>query len=185
MLVSSKIVCHSFIPTSLLQVVEASNGSDKTSGLVIKYPGAPDMYDYERQAYGAGPPVGVGALLQISQQLGKAADGFIATTSTCVEPIGVPHVREFYGKRGKELFTIGMQAHEFCWANATPVPLSNERVKSFLDRAVGKYGKKSVLYISFGFARALLIPRIPYLHVIFRPDRSTSRLPRRSSSKRL
>ncbi|KAJ7859105.1 hypothetical protein B0H13DRAFT_1129628 [Mycena leptocephala] len=131
-------------------VVEASNGSDKTSGLVIKYPGAPDMYDYERQAYGAGPPVGVGALLQISQQLGKAADGFIATTSTCVEPVGVPHVREFYGKRGKELFTIGMQAHEFCWANATPVPLSNERVKSFLDRAVGKYGKKSVLYISFG-----------------------------------
>ncbi|KAJ7915910.1 hypothetical protein B0H13DRAFT_1999169 [Mycena leptocephala] len=108
-------------------VVEASNGSDKTSGLVIKYPGAPDMYDYERQAYGAGPPVGVGALLQISQQLGKAADGFIATTSTCVEPFGVPHLREFYGKRGKELFTIGMQAHEF-W----------------------KYGKKSVLYISFG-----------------------------------
>ncbi|KAJ7915915.1 hypothetical protein B0H13DRAFT_2270159 [Mycena leptocephala] len=131
-------------------VFEASNGTDKISGLVIKYPGGPDMYDYERHAYGAGPPTGLGALLSSAQKLGKAADGYIATTSTCVEPVGVPYLREFYGTHGKELFTIGMQAHELCWANATPAVLSNERVKSFLDRTVGEYGKKSVLYISFG-----------------------------------
>ncbi|KAJ7819978.1 hypothetical protein B0H13DRAFT_2452442 [Mycena leptocephala] len=131
-------------------VVEASNGMDKTSGLVIKYPGGPDMYDYERHAYGAGPPIGMGMLLSTAQKLGKAVDGYIATTSTCIEPVGVPYLREFYGKHGKELFTIGMQAHELCWANTTPAVLSNERVKSFLDRAVSEYGKKSVLYISFG-----------------------------------
>ncbi|KAJ7915931.1 hypothetical protein B0H13DRAFT_2452325 [Mycena leptocephala] len=131
-------------------VFEASNGTDKISGLIIKYPGGPDMYDYERHAYGAGPPTGFGALLSSAQKLGKAADGYIATTSTCIEPVGVPYLREFYGKHGKELFTIGMQAHELCWANATPAVLSNERVKYFLDRAVSEYGKKSVLYISFG-----------------------------------
>ncbi|KAJ7915914.1 hypothetical protein B0H13DRAFT_2452303 [Mycena leptocephala] len=131
-------------------VFEASNGTDKTSGIVIKYPGGPDMYDYERLA---------------AQKLGKAADGYIATTSTCVEPVGVPYLREFYGTHGKELFTIGMQAHELCWANATPAVLSNERVKSFLDRAVSEYGKKSVLYISFGCARVFfgITAQIPYM----------------------
>jgi hypothetical protein len=78
-------------------------------------------------------------------------------------PSGVPYRRGFYGKHGKELFTIGMQAHELCWANATPAVLSNERVKSFLDRAVSEYGKKSVLYISFGCARVFFGTQIPYM----------------------
>jgi hypothetical protein len=143
------------------------------------------MYDYERLAYGAGPPIGLGALLASAQKLGKAADGYIAPTSTCIEPVGVPYLREFYGKHGKELFTIGMQAHELCWANATPAALSNDRVKSFLDRAVSEYGKKSVLYISFGCAQCILHRSSDSLHVVLSSDRSSSRLPRRSSSRHL
>ncbi|KAF7343212.1 hypothetical protein MVEN_01752500 [Mycena venus] len=122
------------------EVVEASNGTDKLSGMVIKYPGGPDMYDHERHAYAAGPP-----------KLGKAADGFIAVTSSCLEPVGIPYCRDLLKKRGQELFTIGMQAHELCWTNSSsPVALSDERAGSFLDNAVSQYGKKSVLYISFG-----------------------------------
>ncbi|KAF7343213.1 hypothetical protein MVEN_01752600 [Mycena venus] len=133
------------------EVVEASNGTDKLSGMVIKYPGGPDMYDHERHAYAAGPLVGVGALLMTAQKLGKAADGFIAVTSSCLEPVGIPYCRDLLKKRGQELFTIGMQAHELCWTNSSsPVAPSNERVRSFLDNAVSQYGKKSVLYISFG-----------------------------------
>jgi hypothetical protein len=66
--------------------------------------------------------------------------------------VGVPYCRELYTKRGQELFAVGMQAHELCWTDsdsATVVP-SDERVRSFLDRAVREYGLKSVLYISFG-----------------------------------
>ncbi|KAJ6587991.1 hypothetical protein B0H19DRAFT_196855 [Mycena capillaripes] len=131
-------------------VVEASNGTDKLSGHINNCPGAPDMYDHERHACAAGPPVGMGMLLTTAQKLAKAADGYIATTSSCLEPVGVPYCREFYKTRGKELFTIGMQAHELCWSDATPVSPSDERVRSFLDRAVSQHGKKSVLYISFG-----------------------------------
>ncbi|KAF8184364.1 hypothetical protein K438DRAFT_2020389 [Mycena galopus ATCC 62051] len=86
------------------------------------------------------------------QKLARAVDAFIITTSHCLEPVGVPYCRELYTKRGQELFAVGMQAHELCWTDsdsATVVP-SDERVRSFLDRAVREYGLKSVLYISFG-----------------------------------
>ncbi|KAF7333107.1 hypothetical protein MVEN_02376100 [Mycena venus] len=132
------------------EVVEASNGTDKLSGIVIQYPGGPDMYDHERHAYAAGP-LGIGALLVTAQKLGKVADGFIAVTSSCLEPVGIPYCRDLLKKRNQELFTIGMQAHELCWTNSsTPVAPSDERVRSFLDSAVSQYGKKSILYISFG-----------------------------------
>ncbi|KAJ6549741.1 hypothetical protein B0H19DRAFT_952285, partial [Mycena capillaripes] len=120
------------------------------SGHINNYSGAPDMYDYERFAYAAGPPTDMGLMLPTAQKLANAVDGFIVVASTCIEPIGVPYCREFYKKRGQELFTIGMQAHELSWSTAAGVAPSDERVRSFLDRAVSQYGKKSVLYISFG-----------------------------------
>ncbi|KAJ7612399.1 hypothetical protein DFH06DRAFT_1015413, partial [Mycena polygramma] len=134
----------------LQQVFEASNGTDKLSGTVVKYPDGPDMYDYERHAYAAGPPVGLGMVMSIAQKLGKAADGYIASASSCLEPVGVPYCREFLKKEGKELFAIGIQSHELSWSSGAAVAISNERVQAFLDRAVSQYGVKSVLYISFG-----------------------------------
>ncbi|KAJ7035952.1 glucosyltransferase [Mycena alexandri] len=108
------------------QVAEAWNGSDKLSGVVIKSPGAPGMYDYERVAR-AVPP---------------------ASGHRCIESVALPYCRQFYKERGQELFAVGLQAHPLCWSG--PAVISNERVKSFLDGAVRHYGAKSVLYISFG-----------------------------------
>ncbi|KAJ6596327.1 hypothetical protein DFH09DRAFT_129897 [Mycena vulgaris] len=132
------------------QVGLAWNGTDKLSGLVIKCPGVPDMYDHERVAHAAGTMPGMGGLLVAAQKLAKVADGYIVPTALCFEPIAVPYCRNFYQKRGQELFTIGMQAHELCWADVDPLPPNNEVVRSFLDNALSQYGPKSVLYISFG-----------------------------------
>ncbi|KAJ7146992.1 hypothetical protein C8R44DRAFT_973525 [Mycena epipterygia] len=132
------------------QVADAWNGTDKLSGLVIKCPGIPDVYDYERKAHGAGSSKGVAKMLVGAQKFAKLADGFIVPSSTCFEPAGVQYYRDFYHKRGQELFTVGLQAHEVCWTDAAPVPPTNEVVRSFLDNALSQYGPNSVLYISFG-----------------------------------
>ncbi|KAJ7920499.1 hypothetical protein B0H13DRAFT_2422482, partial [Mycena leptocephala] len=134
----------------LQQVVMASNGTDKLSGAVVKFPGGLEMYDHECHPYAAGPALLMGAAVADAQKLAKSVDGFIATTSSCIEPTGVPYCRELYAKRGQELFTIGMQAHPCCWDNDVRVTPSDERVRSFLDSTVSQHGKKSVLYISFG-----------------------------------
>ncbi|KAJ7485811.1 hypothetical protein FB451DRAFT_1026913 [Mycena latifolia] len=135
----------------LQQVVVACNGRDHLSGLVLKHPGIPDMYDHERVGHGAGPwtPEVVQKLVY-AQKLAKVVDGYIVPTSTCLEPVAVPECREFYQKRGQELFTVGPQVHELCWTNASPVPPTTEIVRSFLERSERQYGAKSMLYISFG-----------------------------------
>ncbi|KAJ6555042.1 hypothetical protein DFH09DRAFT_924442 [Mycena vulgaris] len=135
----------------LEQVVLSCNGSDKLSGVVLKFPGAPDLYDYERLTCAVGPPPkGIAQLLVAAQKFAKLADGYIVPTASSFEPIGVPYCREFYQKQGQEVFTVGMQAHEFCWTDAVSVPPTNEVVRSFLDDAESKLGPKSALYISFG-----------------------------------
>ncbi|KAJ7230815.1 hypothetical protein C8J57DRAFT_1197014 [Mycena rebaudengoi] len=134
----------------LQQVVMASNGTDTLSGAVVKFPGGLEMYDHECRPYAAGPALLMGAAVADAQRLAKTVDGFIATTSSCIEPVGVPYCRELYEKRGQKLFTIGMQAHPCCWENDVRVTPSDGRVRSFLDSAVRQYGRKSVLYISFG-----------------------------------
>lgn len=128
----------------------AWNGSDKLAGIIIKSPSIPDMYDHERIAYAAPVMDGMGPMLLAAQKLGKLVDGFIAPTGVCFEPIAVPNGRELFGKRGQDIFTVGMQAHPLCWTDATPVPPTNEVVRTFLDNAGTQYGPRSVLYISFG-----------------------------------
>ncbi|KAJ7088118.1 hypothetical protein C8R44DRAFT_991172 [Mycena epipterygia] len=129
---------------------QAWNGSDRFSGLVIKCPGVPDMYDYERVSFAAGPAQGVAQVLVAAQKLAKVVDGIIVPTSLCIEPVGVPYCREFYHKLGHELFTVGLQAHEQCWTDAPPAPPTNATVAAFLATALAEHGPKSVLYISFG-----------------------------------
>jgi hypothetical protein len=132
-----------------LQVAEAGNGTDKLSGLTLKYPGGPDMYDHEAHAYASGRPLSAAMLTQ-AQTLARAVDGFIVPSSTVLEPVGVRFCRELYVKRGQEVFTIGTQVDEECWNGGGAVEPSNETAKAFLDSAVREYGPKSVLYISFG-----------------------------------
>ncbi|KAJ7653744.1 hypothetical protein B0H17DRAFT_394627 [Mycena rosella] len=134
----------------LEQVALACNGTDRLSGCVVQCPGIPDMYGYERVVYAAGALQGITQLFVAAQKLIKHVDGHIVPTATCFEPVTVPYCRELYKKRGQELFTVGMQAHELCWTDAAPIPPTNEVVRSFLDRAVAQYGARSILYISFG-----------------------------------
>ncbi|KAJ7751878.1 hypothetical protein DFH07DRAFT_825755 [Mycena maculata] len=134
----------------LTEVALSWNGTDKHSGRVIKYPGIPDMYDYERFAHAAVAPDGLGRLFASAQKLAKVADGYIVPTALCLEPVGVPHCRELYRKLGQELFTVGLQTHDLAWSDAAPIPPTNAVVRTFLDNAVSQYGPRSVLYISFG-----------------------------------
>ncbi|KAJ7206379.1 hypothetical protein GGX14DRAFT_643524 [Mycena pura] len=136
----------------LPQVSASWNGSDKLSGIVVKNPGVPDMYDYERVSYAAGPPGGLFSQLLIpAQKLAKAVDGYIVTTGVYFEPIGVPYCQEYYRKRGQEIFAVGMQTHELDFSEAVHgVAPSNELVSLFLQNALSECGPKSVLYISFG-----------------------------------
>ncbi|KAJ7751883.1 hypothetical protein DFH07DRAFT_825790 [Mycena maculata] len=134
----------------LTEVALSWNGTDKHSGLVIKFPGAPDMYDYERFAHAATAPDGLGRLFAAAQKLAKLADGYIVPTVLCLEPVGVPHCRELYRKLGQELFTVGLQTHDLAWSDAAPVPPTNAVVGTFLNNVVSQYGPRSVLYISFG-----------------------------------
>ncbi|KAJ7141551.1 hypothetical protein C8R46DRAFT_1200689 [Mycena filopes] len=136
----------------LQQVAEAWNGTDALSGRIIKCPGVPDMYDYERVAHAVPPAPGIGHFFVQFQKLAKLTDGFIATTGSCIEPVAVPFCRELYRARGQELFTVGVQAHPLCWSGGIST-ISNQALKSFLDGALSQYGAKSVLYISFGISR--------------------------------
>ncbi|KAJ7920623.1 hypothetical protein B0H13DRAFT_2421069 [Mycena leptocephala] len=133
---------------SMDDIMDAVRVSASTlSGRIIKCPG---VYDYERVCHSAGPTPGFGQLLAGAQKLTKIADGIIPPSSVCIEPVGVPYYRGFYKKRGQELFTIGLQAHELYWTDAPPASPTNATVAAFLDSALTQYGPKSVLYISFG-----------------------------------
>ncbi|KAJ7053057.1 hypothetical protein C8F01DRAFT_1331286 [Mycena amicta] len=136
-----------------LQVSNAYNGSDQFSGKVVKNPGVPDMYDYERisHAVGAGTDVANWTVLTSGQKVAKVADGYIIPSGVFLEPVGVPYLRDFYKAKGQELFTVGLQTHEkYFEQNAARHPITNELVREFLDNAYAKYGKNSALYISFG-----------------------------------
>ncbi|KAJ7194199.1 hypothetical protein GGX14DRAFT_476586 [Mycena pura] len=136
----------------LPQVAGTWNGSDKLSGIVVKNPGVPDIYDYERVAYAAGPPgILFSQIFVPAQKLAKHVDGYIITSASYLEPIGVPYCRAYYKGRGQELFAIGMQTHESDFSEAVHAAApSNKLISSFLEDALRQYGPNSVLYISFG-----------------------------------
>ncbi|KAJ7759873.1 hypothetical protein B0H14DRAFT_2634294 [Mycena olivaceomarginata] len=118
----------------LQQVGAAWNGDDKLTGIIVKHPGAPDMYDHERVAYASGPADIFGVLLGSAQRLAKLVDGYIIPSGTYFEPVGVPYCREYYKKRGQELFTVGLQTHELAYADGARIAPNNERVRAFFGR---------------------------------------------------
>ncbi|CAK5272303.1 unnamed protein product [Mycena citricolor] len=132
-------------------VVCAANGSDKLDGRILELVGGIKIYDHEHTAQGAGSPRNLAPILTAAQQLAELVDGFFCPTSSPLEPVAVPLCREYYKKRGKELFLVGPQMHDEEWdaQSAGPGP-SDERVKTFLDNSRKNFGPKSVLYISFG-----------------------------------
>ncbi|KAJ7628755.1 hypothetical protein FB45DRAFT_1004251 [Roridomyces roridus] len=138
---------------SCLQRTGKTRLQAQTTGMVVKLPGAPDMYDYERWAYGCGAAEGIGLLLAASQKFARVTDGYIAPSTSCLEPVGLPYWKELCRERGQEFFPVGLQTHEACWKDDFESSFespTNPVVKTFLNDAVSKYGPKSVLYISFG-----------------------------------
>ncbi|CAK5282975.1 unnamed protein product [Mycena citricolor] len=136
----------------------ASNGSDKLDGRILEIAGGIKIYDHEHMAQGAGSPRAWAALLTAGQELAQLADGFFCPTSGSLESAAAPHARAYYKQRGKELFLVGPQMRDDEWEapSAGPGP-SDERLKTFLGEALKNYGPKSVLYISFGCVKVLLI----------------------------
>ncbi|KAJ7627142.1 hypothetical protein FB45DRAFT_920733 [Roridomyces roridus] len=142
--------CKTILFWSTGALVMSSNGTDKLTGAVVKFPGGLELYDHEVHPYAVGPSRLMGAAVVDAHRFAKTVDGLITTTSSCLEAGGVAYCRALYKNRGQELFAIGMQTHPLCWQVDVEVTPSDERIRAFLDRAVREYGKKSVLYISFG-----------------------------------
>ncbi|KAF7298566.1 hypothetical protein MIND_00803300 [Mycena indigotica] len=134
-----------------IAIATACNGSDKVQGVVVRNPGAPDMYDYERVSLAAGVPRINFLVFTAAMDMARLVDGYILCSGAFFEPVGIPHLREFYKNKGQEIFAIGLQSHErYFTEQPEPTPISNETVKGFLDAALRNYGKNSALYISFG-----------------------------------
>ncbi|KAJ7437882.1 hypothetical protein FB451DRAFT_1434287 [Mycena latifolia] len=117
-------------------VTLAWNESEVHSGRIVKHPGTPDMYDYERLAYGSPPTEGLAQLLVAAQGLARVVDGFIMPAARCMEPVGVPHCRALDQKSGQELFTVRSGAHEVAWNDAPPTPPTNAVVKAFVEALI-------------------------------------------------
>ncbi|CAK5266642.1 unnamed protein product [Mycena citricolor] len=132
-------------------VVVAWNGSDKLDGRVVDLVGALQIYDYERNAQGAGGPRQIAPVWAAAQELAAVADALLCPASSALEPLGAPYCRQYYESRGKELFLVGPQMNDTEWeVSVVGTGPGEPRVKAFLDDSLAKYGPKSVMYISFG-----------------------------------
>ncbi|KAM0747437.1 UDP-Glycosyltransferase/glycogen phosphorylase [Meredithblackwellia eburnea MCA 4105] len=134
----------------LAAVASAANGTDAQSGMVMKLPGIPDMYDYETQAQATGPPEGLHHLLIGAQKFIKQSASIVITSNEVLEPVASPLSEQKYEKDGVKAFLVGPQINAGCWDPKQKDDITQEKVKSFLDKSLDTYGEKSVLFISFG-----------------------------------
>ncbi|KAF7305528.1 Indole-3-acetate beta-glucosyltransferase [Mycena chlorophos] len=148
-----------------LEFFQCMNGKDKLIGEIVSTLGCPDIFDYERLSWAAGPPGPLNRPLLVSGHLlAKGADGYITNSSASVEPVAVPFLRRVYNSRGQTLFAVGQQTHEryFQKGAAFREPITNKTIVKFLDDAYARLGKNSVMYISFG---SLFFPTANPKHV--------------------
>ncbi|KAJ7182933.1 hypothetical protein C8R43DRAFT_941018 [Mycena crocata] len=105
------------------------------------------------------------SLIEILEHVAWAWNGSDQLNRLPVEAPGVPkmydHERTLWASKapvrvpsvGKRLVYAQKQAkivHELCWTHNACIGPRNSIVNSFLERLLGLYGPKSVLYISFG-----------------------------------
>ncbi|KIY44861.1 UDP-Glycosyltransferase/glycogen phosphorylase [Fistulina hepatica ATCC 64428] len=126
---------------------------------VVKLPATPPMYDYEFHAMADAldhSPTSVGGLFPFlgfsSSKLGQVADGFISPTSPVLEP-GAANILE--RNYGKTYLQVGPQFPTQWWEDGIPKQVQtlspeDKTVLDYLDYCESHYGKKSVIYISFG-----------------------------------
>ncbi|KAF7313026.1 hypothetical protein MKEN_00987600 [Mycena kentingensis (nom. inval.)] len=157
-----------------IDILAAQNGTDVISSSVMfgDELGLPRMYDYEQNAYGAGSgSAGVQwGVMVCAQKLAREVDAIVVTSSPALEPVGLPYLKEWYrqgnglgrGGKGQEMFALGLQTHEAYFADGATLKIMDEKVRAFLDSALGEHGSNSVLYISFG---SFFFPIVQLPHV--------------------
>ncbi|WWC90400.1 uncharacterized protein L201_005335 [Kwoniella dendrophila CBS 6074] len=126
-----------------------------TYGQVRAVPGLPTKYDYEWWPNMATVPMPPQAFIPILPSTKAVNDeivtGLICPTAAEIEPVAVEALEKELGKR---IYMVGPQFPDSTWAGQNPErKAQNEddgRVYEFLDKMKGKYGSKSVIYVSLG-----------------------------------
>ncbi|KAH9476195.1 UDP-glycosyltransferase 84A1 [Psilocybe cubensis] len=118
----------------------------QTEGKISKIAGVPDMYDWEVFPQTLLLEVPLTEIIKTAQGGLKESDAVFATTAYGFEEESILAFKSWFASTSKEAYVIGP-----ILSNATvkDSPGSTE-TKDFLDNAYAKYGKNSVLLISFG-----------------------------------
>ncbi|PAV17483.1 UDP-Glycosyltransferase glycogen phosphorylase [Pyrrhoderma noxium] len=123
-------------------------------GELVKIPGLPPMYDYE---FSPQEPNFDKYIVSFSAHVHKfmlECDGAIINTASTFEKPAIEAFQEWFGERpvisaGPFGFPL-VDKEDKEKEKDTPLDLQEQKIRSFLDSALEKYGSHSVLYISFG-----------------------------------
>ncbi|KAI5117422.1 hypothetical protein M0805_004053 [Coniferiporia weirii] len=118
---------------------------------LVEFPGIPPMYDYEFSPQIMSLPLDLAEFSQCFYRMFSESDGIIAASNRLYEGPVFDVWQEWYGSR--PVIGVGPTSVP---ADATSLerekaqsPLACE-VNEFLDKALEKFGKHSVVYVSFG-----------------------------------
>ncbi|KAF9477697.1 UDP-Glycosyltransferase/glycogen phosphorylase [Pholiota conissans] len=147
----------------LERFIEAEYG--RFSGEVIHIPGMPPMFDYEcfPQELPFSEPLFNTMEGKLFQTLNDS-DGTVINTSEAYESVFIETLRSWLGDMGKAFFSVGptlpvdFQRGELVKEkiddNSSHIKVEHEaeqkEVAEFLESALQRYGKESVIFISFG-----------------------------------
>ncbi|KAG7090353.1 hypothetical protein E1B28_009473 [Marasmius oreades] len=117
---------------------------------VLRIPGYPLMYDYERQPQT--PPEWIrGAdslFMEVVYKSIMASEGVITISSPVIEKESIKACDEYFGSLGKSYFSIGPMA--VIPNDPKEDDATTDKVFSFLEKMNAEFGEKSVIYIAFG-----------------------------------
>ncbi|KAI5117418.1 hypothetical protein M0805_004050, partial [Coniferiporia weirii] len=118
---------------------------------LLELPGIPPMYDYEFSPQTLAIPLDVAGFGQYVYRMLSECDGVIATSNRLFEGPAFDTWQEWYGSRpvvGIGPMAVSIDATSLEREKAQS-PLAGE-VDTFLNKALEKFGRHSVVYISFG-----------------------------------
>ncbi|KAI5117421.1 hypothetical protein M0805_004052 [Coniferiporia weirii] len=118
---------------------------------LVELPGIPPMYDYEFSPQITSFPLGLAEFTQYFHRMFSESDGIIAASNRLYEGPVFDVWQEWYGSR--PVIGVGpippLASATSLEREKAQSPLAGE-VNEFLDKALEKFGKHSVVFISFG-----------------------------------
>ncbi|KAG7098063.1 hypothetical protein E1B28_000037 [Marasmius oreades] len=131
--------------------IEAFDSSEslfgQTADKVLRIPGYPPMYDYERKPQEYTGTVS-SALVKVGMKSLMASDGVITVSFPVIEKEGIEACDRYFGSLGKSHFSVGpLELMPDVTEGRDAV---TDGVLLFLDKMEGEFGEKSVIFISFG-----------------------------------